>query len=406
MWLRISWAAACFGAIMGFSRLAYGLLVPAMHASLGGGLDAYGIIGAANLGGYLVGSLLATRLAALSPRPRINTFALCAMCAAMAASGFAHDLVTLGVLRAIVGIASGIALPLTLSLAVEGVAQNMRGRAAGLIWGGGTAGMALAGAGSLFLPSTGDTWRGVWFVMAAVGTGFALLYNRITRASGAKKGPQDDGLPIEFWARKKYLSLALGYGCFGFGFMDVLTFFGAAIAKSHATKLGLAVILLGVAGSLGALMWGPLVDRYRNGLPITIACTGCAIGALLMSASTPVFVLVGAALFGGSFISIPAMTGALVQQREPAQRYGRAFAMITSVLGVGMTLGPLTAGVLAKHFGTGAALELGAGALLIAASCCCLYRKPVSSEAAVPSSIHDLAGAPIHPHPALATQPG
>jgi predicted MFS family arabinose efflux permease len=392
MWLRIGWAAACFGAIMGFSRLAYGLLVPAMHASLGGALDAYGAIGAANLGGYLAGSLLATKLAELPNRVRINTMALCVMCAGMAASGAAHDLITLGILRALVGVTSGIALPLTLSLAVEGVAQTMRGRAAALIWSGGTMGIALAGGGSLLLPATGDAWRAVWLVMGGAGAGFSLVYGAVTRGAGARKPANDDGESIHFWSRGKYLSLAVGYGCFGFGFMDVLTFFGAAIANAHATKLGLAVVLLGVAGSIGALMWGPLVDRFRNGLPIALAATLCAVGAELLSLDQPALVFLGATLFGMSFISVPAMTGALIQQREPAQRYGRAFAMITSVLGVGMTLGPLVGGLLARHFGTAAALELGACALVIAATCSSLYGKPATAQSPA-TTVPDMIGA-------------
>ncbi len=45
------------------SRLAYGVLLPVMRATLGGSYALYGTIGAANLGGYLAGTLAATRLA-------------------------------------------------------------------------------------------------------------------------------------------------------------------------------------------------------------------------------------------------------------------------------------------------------------------------------------------------------
>lgn len=387
MWVRIGWAAACFGAIMGFSRLAYGLLVPAMHASLGGGLDAYGLVGAANLAGYFVGALLATRLATMRHRVRINLAALLAMCFAIAASGLAHDLITLGALRFLIGAASGIALTLTLSLAVEGVPQTTRGLAASLIWSGGAAGMTAAGAGSLVFPLAGDGWRFAWFAMAAIGVAFALVYSRIVRHAGAREMPPDDGVPIGLWSRGKYLALAIGYGAYGFGYIDVVTFFGAAIVRTRATNIGLAVVILGVSGMIGALIWGPLVDRFRSGVPLGAASAMCAAGAVLLARDSAPLVLAGSFVLGISFIGVPAMIGALAQQREPAQRYARAFATLTSTLGVGQIIGPFAGGLVAERFGTSAALQLGGLALAVSAMACCCYRRPEPAALAQPAAI-------------------
>ena len=376
MWVRIASAAACFAAIMGFSRLAYGLLVPAMQASLGGGLDIYGLIGAGNLGGYFAGSLIAARLAALRHRSRLNGGALIAMCLAIAGSGFAHDLFTLGLLRFFIGVASGVALSLTLALAVEGVGQSIRGRAAALVWSGGTAGMSLVGAGAVIFPFGGDTWRYAWFAMALIGILAALIFSRVAQTEGRRAGAADDGVPIGLWSPRKYLFLAVGYTAFGFGYIDVVTFFGAALARTHAAGLGLAVLILGGAGTLGALCWGPLVDRFRSGVPIAAAGGLCAAGALMLSLRDSFPVLMGAFVFGIGFIGVPAMIGALAQQREPPQRYARAFALLTSTLGVGQVIGPFAGGMVARILGTTASLELGAFSLLLSAIFCGCYRRP------------------------------
>jgi hypothetical protein len=124
MWVRVGWAAACFAGIMGFSRLAYGVLVPAMRDSLGGSFATYGAIGGANMVGYLAGSFLTTRLARRPDRSRVNVAALLAMCGAMAACGLVREPILLGILRFAVGVASGIALALTLALAVEHVSPR------------------------------------------------------------------------------------------------------------------------------------------------------------------------------------------------------------------------------------------------------------------------------------------
>ncbi|MBD5634323.1 MAG: YbfB/YjiJ family MFS transporter, partial [Candidatus Eremiobacteraeota bacterium] len=176
MWLRVGWAAACFAAIMGFSRLAYGVLVPAMRASLGGSFALYGAIGGANMIGYLAGSLLTTRLARRPDRARVNVTALASMCAAMAACGFVREPIALGVLRFAVGVASGIALALTLALAVERIPSARRGVAAAIVWGGGCAGIAIAGAATAFVsPASATAWRIEWIAMAAVGAVFTAV---------------------------------------------------------------------------------------------------------------------------------------------------------------------------------------------------------------------------------------
>ena len=165
MWIRVGWAAACFAAIMGFSRLAYGVLVPAMRASLGGGFALYGAIGGANMVGYLAGSLLTTRLARRPDRSRVNAIALVTMCVAMAASGFVVEPIALGVLRLAVGVASGIALALTLALAVEHVPAERRGVAAAIVWGGGCLGIAIVGAASGLAATSSGAWRVEWIAM-------------------------------------------------------------------------------------------------------------------------------------------------------------------------------------------------------------------------------------------------
>ncbi len=376
MWLRIGWAAACFAAIMGFSRLAYGLLVPSMRASIGGGLDAYGAIGAGNFAGYFTGSVVATRLALRADRSRVNAFALLAMCAAMAASGLVHDLVTLAVLRFAVGAFSGVALTLTLALAVRGASPAVRGRAASIIWAGGAAGMALVGLGVTAIPLAGDAWRGAWIAMAAFGAIATLGYARITGGDDGGASAPDDGAPIGLWSPHKYLALALGYCAYGFGYICAFTFFGAALARSHAAPLSVAVVILGGAGSAGALVWGPLVDRYRNGMPVAAASALSAIGVLLLTSSSGAAVLAGAFALGVSFVGVPAMMGALAQQREPAGRYARAFATLVSTVGAGQIVGPAIGGLVAARFGTSAALDLAACTLAFAAFACARYRRP------------------------------
>ncbi|GAC1529670.1 MAG: YbfB/YjiJ family MFS transporter [Vulcanimicrobiaceae bacterium] len=388
MWTKVAWAAACFAAIMGFSRLAYGVLVPAMRASLGGTYALYGAIGAANLAGYLVGTLLATRLARRTDRSRVNAIALAIMCVAMAASGMVHGTELLGALRFLVGIGSGVGVSLTLALAVEAIPPARRGIAAAFVWAGGSLGIALVGvAGVAPFAAAPDAWRVQWVAMGALGLASAAAFFAVTHGRCiVRDDVPDDGSGIGLLRRDGYLPLTLGYFAYGVGYIDVVTFMGAAIGGSHAVPPAASWIVLGTAGVAGATLWGKLVDRYRNGVPVGVACACSALGAAGLASGSTALVLLGALLVGASFIGVPAMVGALLQQRESNVRYGRAFASMTVVLGIAQIVGPVFGGIVADRAGARAALWVGAAMLALAAASAARYRR--MAPAAVASALN------------------
>jgi predicted MFS family arabinose efflux permease len=380
MWIRVGGAAACFAAILGFSRLAYGVLVPAMRSSIGGSFALYGAIGGANMFGYLAGSLLTTRLARRRDRARVNTIALVVMSVAMAACGLAGQALVLGALRFGVGVASGIALALTLSLAVEKIPAERRGLAAAIVWGGGCAGIATAGFAGRYVAS--GAWRAEWVAMGAAGILVAAIYARLTGGPFAAAERADDGGAIGIFAKSRYLALSIAYFAFGAGYIDVVTFFGASLGRANGMSAGTTWTILGLAGIVGVAIWGPLIDRFRSGVPVAVACATCALGTLLVARGSAEAAVAGAVAIGVSFIGVPAMVGALLQQREPGARYPRAFASVTVVLGIGQVVGPLGGGVIADAFGTSWALIAGGAALSVAAVAALLYRRPPNTAAA------------------------
>jgi MFS family permease len=116
-------------------------------------------------------------------------------------------------------------------------------------------------------------------------------------------------------------------------------------------------------------------------MPVALAAACCACGAGFVALGTPVSAFVGAVAIGISFIGIPAMVGALLQQSEPAARYSRAFASMTVSLGIGQIIGPLIGGVVADRFGTPTAVACGALVLAIAAVSALFYRRPAAPVA-------------------------
>ncbi|MBO0795902.1 MAG: YbfB/YjiJ family MFS transporter, partial [Ktedonobacteraceae bacterium] len=140
------WAAASLAAIVGFSRISYGLLLPSIQANLGGTYSAYGMVSTANFAGYLLGTLVVPLLLTrLRKQIMLNSAALLLMDGAMIGSALSLNLVQLSIWRFLVGFFSAIALVLTLSLALERVVPQTRGRASGIIWMGASLGVSVSG---------------------------------------------------------------------------------------------------------------------------------------------------------------------------------------------------------------------------------------------------------------------
>jgi predicted MFS family arabinose efflux permease len=212
--------------------------------------------------------------------------------------------------------------------------------------------------------------------MGAVGIVAAFTFAALTSGTFSAGERRDDGGAVGLFARTRYRALSISYFAFGVGYIDIVTFFGASLARAHGLSIGAAWTVLGTAGLVGIVVWGPLVDRMRSGLPVAIASACCALGAALVAIGTPLSAFTGAVAIGLSFIGIPAMIGALLQQREPGTRYPRAFASMTVVLGVGQIIGPLAGGFVADRFGTSTAIAAGAFALGAGACAALFYRRP------------------------------
>lgn len=241
----VAWGAAAFAVILGFARLSYGLLLPALREALPGSYGAFGLVGSANLAGYLVGTLAVPALLRRDrDRARLNTGALLGTGIAMLGSATSADLIQLGAWRFLIGLCSGVAAVLTIALTLDRVAPTARGRTSGRLWAGGAAGVALSGVAAPLVIAAGDapTWRGAWAAMAAVAGVAAYGFHRALQAtapdgSPGTADPQVRARAVEPWWRglaelvrpRGLLPLTLAYTLFGGGYIIYLTFFVALV---------------------------------------------------------------------------------------------------------------------------------------------------------------------------------
>ncbi len=388
------WAAFSFAAILGFSRLSYGLLLPALRANLGGSYSIYGVLGTINFVGYLLGTLtMPFLLPRIRNRLAFNTLAVLAMNITLIAAASSFNTWQLGLWRLLTGFFSAIATVLVMALTLERIAPHERGKASGLIWMGGAAGILLSGLIAPLVVSAGSGlgWRLAWIIMGIAGCvaspGFYFSLRTLPPLQTLLTPPQASGeLPQarpRLWTvlrqlfqprRQLYLSLAyFGFGC---GYIIYFTYFIALVEQQGVPALlaGFIWAAIGLAGVLSSWLWGSAVDRWPTGLVLAVPLALGAIGSLSVLTHSMPWEYIGAALVGlTSFIAPPLTVTALLKRVVTDEHYAATFSTLTALFAIGQLLGPLIAAfVIARNglaVGTAtSALMLGAGAAFA-----CLY---------------------------------
>jgi MFS family permease len=173
--------------------------------------------------------------------------------------------------------------------------------------------------------------------------------------------------------------LSISYFLEGLGYIVSGTFAVAAVQRSPGLE-GLAPwvwVAAGLAAIPSALVWSAMARRVgaRRALVWAFALQGAgmAVSGVFSSLAAA---LVGALLFGGTFMGITTVTLARAREIDPA-RGARTIGTLTVLYGVGQVLGPLLAGAVSRAAGSprpavvAASLAVMAGALLLAREARC-----------------------------------
>lgn len=161
------------------------------------------------------------------------------------------------------------------------------------------------------------------------------------------------------------------YTLFGAGYIAYMTFI-IALLRSQGTDsrtVGVFWAVLGLAAIGSSALWGPVLERLRDGRGLAMVLLVVAIGAALpiTSPSTGV-ALLSALLFGGSFLNVVAAVTAIARRVLPPHAWTGGIAALTVVFAIGQCVGPVLSGVLSdRSGGVRLGLALSAGLLLLGA---------------------------------------
>jgi predicted MFS family arabinose efflux permease len=374
---------------MGLARFGYSMVLIPMRQGLGLSDSQAGLLGSADLAGYLLASLVA---GALTTRFGLRVLAAGGLAwagAAMALTGLAPDFGAVLGLRVLTGLGTAAA-----TVGVTGVvgpwsAPRRRGRVAGLIVGGTGLGLLLAG---VLVPSFvqafgAEGWRPSWTAFGGVALVVALLAWVVVRDAPAEVGllplggsatPPTSQRPTAASWSLVYRSPALWRlgtlaGLWGFAYILYTTFFGRYVTAELAytpAAAGALWSVVGVCSIVSGLLWGLVADRIggTRALAAMWGVQGAAIAVLVAAPAAGVLAPISALLFGLTAWATPSLMAVLASDYCGPRLTAAGFGFICFFFGLGQTASPALGGGLAEAVGSfGPTFSVAAALLLVCA---------------------------------------
>lgn len=352
-------------AALGLARFAYGLLVPAMRAELGWTLAQAGAQTTANGLGYLAGALVTALVVHRIGTTATFRLGMVLIVAALAASAVSGDFAFLLAMRAVAGLAGALVFISGGVCAARAAARAGSATPLTIYFSGAGMAVAVSGAGlPLLLSQHPARWPLAWVSLAAVAVLATVM--SWTAASGepdeaayrARPG-RDLGLARNLGTVGKLWRLAVTYLMFGAGYIAYITFLSAYLTSHHASVWQIASTwaLLGSAAVVAPALWSGPINAWPGGraLCALLALLAAAAAVTLADPAAPA-VIGSAAVYGITFLCVPAAVTAVIRVSVPQSGWTSALASFTVVFAIGQTGGPYVAGLLADRYGTGATL--------------------------------------------------
>ena len=343
---------------MGMGRFFYTPALPLMVAALHWDSAPGAWIATLNYVGYFIGTLVIAQ-GWVEPNRFVYRLSLIVSTLGLAAVALTPNLIWQGGIRTIAGIASGL---IFVCVTQRIPANSRKPRDGGISYGGVGFGILVSGAIVLAAGSFAD-WRQLWLICAAVSAIFSIIawtwpiptrvsQNITAEAVDPTKTNTDDpaeaATPFAANRRRAMAILSTGYFFQGGGYIIIGTYlvvlagpvFGATAAAS-------TWLIAGIATAASPLTWSAVAARIGTVKALTVCYCLQVFGALLaVFGSSPIVLIIAAALFGFTFIGVVMMTIGVGTQMGVAN----ASAKLTSWYSIGQIVGPaIVAAALSEH---------------------------------------------------------
>lgn len=359
---------------MGIGRFAYTPILPAMQRATHLSAGFFGLLGSVTLMGYLVGAVVAATWFAATRGPRriaLIRWAITGVVVTTTGMGMSADPAVWIAMRGASGVFSAFVFVLASGVILDWAAAQGTWTLVGIFYSGVGLGIALSGILTPPLLQIGG-WRSAWVGFGALSLALALLPWLLLREHGSVSVDASSTRSIQVPPPKTGILpwVIAAYAMEGVGYIVTGTFLVAMLdATPHLRAIGSDTwIIVGLAAAPSSWLWTRAADRIGSLTALVAAFAMQTIGVLLpVVISAPAAAIIGAALFGGTFMGITGLSMS-VARAGAGEAAGRLVGWMTALYSVGQVTGPLAAGILVDATG-GYAAALGSSAAVLLGAC-------------------------------------
>jgi MFS family permease len=339
--------------MLGIARFAYTPMLPIMQSQAGLGIAQGGWLASFNYLGYFCGALIAASISDLVKKDRLYRLGLLVALLTTLGLGLTQNFWLWSLLRFFAGLSSAAGLLLGSGLVMHWLIRHGFRSELGIHFVGMGAGIFLT-AGFVYLLEAHLSWQQHWFWLTAAGILLAIpawLWLPKPDTSGfTVSGVKLQDQPPS----KTFLQVfMLAYFCAGIGYAVIATFIVAHVDQlAEGQRLGaITFMVIGIAGAPACIVWD-LVARKIGNLKALLLTYILQFSGILIPILSPSlgWTLVGAALFGGTFIGTVSLVLTMAGRYYPT-RPAKMMGKMTLSYGIAQMLAPAAAGLLAQWSG-------------------------------------------------------
>lgn len=358
---------------LGIARFSYTPLLPLMQQQAGLGVSAGGWLAAINYLGYLSGALIAAMIGDLVLKDRLYRIGLITAIITTLGMALTENVWLWAMFRYFAGLSSAAGLLLGSGLILNWLIRHEHRSELGIHFGGVGLGIAICAFAVELMDPAWD-WREQWLAFTVMGIALAIPAWRWLPRPDIRPFTRSGSAMVDNPPGKTFMRLFMAaYFCAGVGYVVSATFIVAIVNQSPGMQGQGAwtFMVMGLAAAPACILWD-LIARRVGDLNALLGAYLVQIVGILLPMLVPGLApaLIGAVLFGGSFIGIVSLVLSMAGRYYPT-RPAKMMGKMTMSYGVAQIVAPAVTGVLAEQgggYGVGlylAAFMMVAGGLLV-----------------------------------------
>ena len=341
-----------------FGRFSFGVLLPAIRDDLGITNTLAGLLGATNVGAYLLGTLAVAWATSRYRLINVMRVGLVLATLGLLIAGASQGPWVLAAGLFIAGIGGACLWIPAPVIAADAMPAHRRPVAVAMMSSGIGLGIVFVSVLSGGLRSTqGDgAWSSVYQIQFGIGVLLLVLTLLLVRhQQAAPVGGSGIGGFAALQRMPGWLPLLVAYSAFGFMYLLVMGFLTTRLEDDNGWSTDDASLAFSLMG-LAMIFGGPLLTALaqRVGVRLTLAVAfglwPVLVGVVLTGQLT--LTLMACVGLGLLFAALPTLVTLFVVQNTSAQDYGPSFAAATLSFGIAQTIAPPIGGLIADQTGT------------------------------------------------------